>query len=120
MERPEVFEARIVSRADGIAEIIARSTGKTRVDAMNTEVVAHCHSPSPTTRALRLTRSATAGSRRSNPLFFNKVSRLTRVPYGVVGIISPWNYPFGIPFHEMSLALLAGNASASHRRPSAV
>ena len=28
----------------------------------------------------------------------------------MVGIISPWNYPFGIPFHEVVMALLAGNA----------
>jgi succinate-semialdehyde dehydrogenase/glutarate-semialdehyde dehydrogenase len=31
-------------------------------------------------------------------------------PYGVVGIISPWNYPFAIPFSEVVMALLAGNA----------
>jgi succinate-semialdehyde dehydrogenase/glutarate-semialdehyde dehydrogenase len=28
----------------------------------------------------------------------------------VVGIISPWNYPFAIPFSEVVMALLAGNA----------
>jgi acyl-CoA reductase-like NAD-dependent aldehyde dehydrogenase len=33
-----------------------------------------------------------------------------RVPVGVVGIISPWNYPFAIPFHEVAMALIAGNA----------
>jgi acyl-CoA reductase-like NAD-dependent aldehyde dehydrogenase len=103
------MRARIVARADGIAEIISRSTGKTRVDAMSTEVVPIAVALSYYARvaphALRERRI-----RRSNPLFFNKVSRLARVPYGVVGIISPWNYPFGIPFHEISLALLAGNA----------
>jgi succinate-semialdehyde dehydrogenase/glutarate-semialdehyde dehydrogenase len=31
-------------------------------------------------------------------------------PWGVVGIISPWNYPFSIPFAEVVMALLAGNA----------
>ena len=40
---------------------------------------------------------------------FNKRSRLYRVPYGVVGVISPWNYPFSIPFAEVAMALLAGN-----------
>ena len=29
--------------------------------------------------------------------------------YGVVGIISPWNYPFAIPFAEVVMALLSGN-----------
>jgi succinate-semialdehyde dehydrogenase/glutarate-semialdehyde dehydrogenase len=41
---------------------------------------------------------------------FNKRSRLVYKPYGVVGIISPWNYPFAIPFSEVVMALLAGNA----------
>jgi succinate-semialdehyde dehydrogenase/glutarate-semialdehyde dehydrogenase len=31
-------------------------------------------------------------------------------PLGVVGIISPWNYPFSIPAGEVALALAAGNA----------
>jgi len=33
-----------------------------------------------------------------------------RVPFGVIGIISPWNYPFSIPFSEVVMGLLAGNA----------
>ena len=32
------------------------------------------------------------------------------MPFGVVGIVSPWNYPFAIPFSEVVMALLAGNA----------
>ena len=31
-------------------------------------------------------------------------------PYGVIGIISPWNYPFSIPLNEMIPALVAGNS----------
>ena len=31
-------------------------------------------------------------------------------PLGVVGIISPWNYPFSIPAGEVGLAVAAGNA----------
>jgi succinate-semialdehyde dehydrogenase/glutarate-semialdehyde dehydrogenase len=31
-------------------------------------------------------------------------------PRGVVLVISPWNYPFSIPFGEVIMALLAGNA----------
>jgi succinate-semialdehyde dehydrogenase/glutarate-semialdehyde dehydrogenase len=30
-------------------------------------------------------------------------------PHGVVGIISPWNYPFALPFMDMIPALIAGN-----------
>ena len=30
-------------------------------------------------------------------------------PVGVVGVISPWNFPFGIPFSEVAIALACGN-----------
>ena len=33
-----------------------------------------------------------------------------RQPYGVVGIVSPWNYPFTLPIGDSLPALLAGNA----------
>lgn len=39
-----------------------------------------------------------------------KKGRLLREPYGVIGIISPWNYPFSIPSCETLAALIAGNA----------
>jgi acyl-CoA reductase-like NAD-dependent aldehyde dehydrogenase len=39
-----------------------------------------------------------------------KRGRLLREPHGVVGIISPWNYPFSIPATETLAALVAGNA----------
>src|ERR1700723_307306 len=39
-----------------------------------------------------------------------KIGRILREPYGVVGIISPWNYPFSIPASESLSALVTGNA----------
>ena len=39
-----------------------------------------------------------------------KSGRILHEPYGVIGIISPWNYPFSIPATEAMAALLAGNA----------
>jgi acyl-CoA reductase-like NAD-dependent aldehyde dehydrogenase len=39
-----------------------------------------------------------------------KRGRILREPYGVIGIISPWNYPFSIPATESLAALVAGNA----------
>jgi len=35
---------------------------------------------------------------------------IVREPYGVIGIISPWNYPFSIPATQSLAALIAGNA----------
>jgi succinate-semialdehyde dehydrogenase/glutarate-semialdehyde dehydrogenase len=48
--------------------------------------------------------------RGGNILMVYKNSRMVYKPWGVVGIISPWNYPFSIPFSEVIMALLAGNA----------
>ncbi|MCX7029825.1 MAG: aldehyde dehydrogenase family protein [Spirochaetes bacterium] len=100
---------RIAARADGICELILRTTGKTRVDAMSTEVLPLALAASWYAKAApRVMRSRHI--RGGHPFFFFKSSRIERVPWGVVGIISPWNYPFGIPLHDVMTALLAGNA----------
>lgn len=99
----------LVDHADEIAETISRDNGKVRVDALSTEVL-------PATLALHYYCKKAPGFLRDrrippgNLLFANKVSKRVRLPHGVVGIISPWNYPFGLPFHEVITALLAGNA----------
>ncbi|MBI3288664.1 MAG: aldehyde dehydrogenase family protein, partial [Elusimicrobia bacterium] len=41
---------------------------------------------------------------------FNKRAYEKRVPFGVVGLITPWNMPFLIPFGDAFAAMLAGNA----------
>ena len=38
-----------------------------------------------------------------------KSAAFTYEPLGVIGVISPWNYPWSIPFGEVALALMAGN-----------
>src|SRR5437764_11115795 len=40
----------------------------------------------------------------------HKMSYLRLYPRGVIGIISPWNYPFSIPVGDALAALMAGNA----------
>ncbi len=99
----------LVSHADEAAGTIADCTGKTLNDALATEVL-------PATLAIGYYLKAIGRLlkpqrlRRSSLLFFNKQSYLLHEPWGVIGIISPWNYPFGIPFHEVVMALAAGNA----------
>jgi acyl-CoA reductase-like NAD-dependent aldehyde dehydrogenase len=43
-------------------------------------------------------------------MFLNKRAAVRRRPRGVIGIISPWNMPFLIPFADAFCAMLAGNA----------
>ncbi|MEP6924995.1 MAG: aldehyde dehydrogenase family protein [Pyrinomonadaceae bacterium] len=48
-----------------------------------------------------------------NIALFGKLGRSSKIvyqPLGVVGIISPWNYPLAIPLGEVVMALMAGNA----------
>lgn len=99
----------IVENADELAEIISKDTGKTRMDALSTEVfpVTMAISYYAKTAKHHLKRKRI---RTGNILLINKRSYVDRVPLGVIGIISPWNYPFAIPFHEIAMALIAGNA----------
>jgi succinate-semialdehyde dehydrogenase/glutarate-semialdehyde dehydrogenase len=39
-----------------------------------------------------------------------RTSQIIYRPLGVVGIISPWNFPWAIPLGEVVMALMAGNA----------
>src|SRR5437867_354720 len=41
----------------------------------------------------------------------NKWAMSVRSPIGVVGVITPWNFPFAIPSWKLMPALLAGNAA---------
>jgi acyl-CoA reductase-like NAD-dependent aldehyde dehydrogenase len=99
----------LADNADELAEVIARDNGKTRLDALAAEVL-------PATVAAHYycrTAARFLKDRRIWPgtlLLANKAAKVVRVPWGVVGIISPWNYPFSIPFSEVVMALLAGNA----------
>jgi succinate-semialdehyde dehydrogenase/glutarate-semialdehyde dehydrogenase len=99
----------VVSHAHELAEIISRDTGKTRLDAMAAEVlpaaIAASYYARRTKRFLKTGRLAPGSL-----VLCNKVSRIRRVPWGVIGIISPWNYPWSIPFSEVVMGLLAGNA----------
>jgi len=99
----------ISSRLDEIVRIIHEDTGKLPLDALSAEVL-------PAIMALGYYRKRFKRFLASRPipggslLMVNKKSRMVYEPYGVIGIISPWNYPFSIPFSEVIMALLAGNA----------
>ncbi len=99
----------IVEHADELATIISRSNGKTRTDAMATEVL-----PSALSCQWYAKHAAKVLAPKARKidsiLFFNKRTQMQHLPLGVVGIISPWNYPLSIPFGEVVMGLMAGNA----------
>ena len=98
----------LVEHADAISETVANDVGKTRVEALATEVLPSVMATDYYAKnARRFLKPRKVGT--GSLLFLNKRSRIFRIPFGVIGIISPWNYPLGIPMHEIVPALLAGN-----------
>ncbi len=103
------FQAKLHARKSEIAEAITREAGKPIAEALTTEVLVVLD----TVRFLldnawRLLRDEPVPH--GNLATKLKRGRLVREPYGVIGIISPWNYPFSIPATETLAALVAGNA----------
>lgn len=92
-----------------IAELIARENGKTLTEAYLMEVLPVVDTFS---YIARYGAKILAPERVHDPQLFYKTKRhvLHHQPIGVVGIISPWNYPFTIPAGEVAIALAAGNA----------
>jgi acyl-CoA reductase-like NAD-dependent aldehyde dehydrogenase len=99
----------LIDNADTLAEIISEDNGKTKIDALATEVF-------PAALAIKYYCKKASKFLRDKNLSYStfvlsfKRSKIRRVPYGVIGIFSPWNYPFSIPFADVIMALLAGNA----------
>src|ERR1700723_877075 len=103
------FQCRLHEKKIEIAEAITREAGKPVAEALTTEVLVVLD-------AARFLIDNAYRLLRDEPLphgnLVTKLKRglLVREPHGVVGIISPWNYPFSIPATEALAALVAGNA----------
>src|SRR6202044_2494713 len=103
------FQRRLHERKSQVAEAIAREAGKPVVEALTTEVLVVLDAARfLIDNAYRLLRDEPVPH--GNLATKLKRGRLVRDPYGVIGIISPWNYPFSIPATETLAALVAGNA----------
>lgn len=97
----------LLERQDEICELIARETGKPVVEALASEVF-------PIENLMDYFARKSAKLLRDEQftlsVFRNKKSRIHFFPLGVVGIVSPWNFPFSIPMGEVVMGLMAGNA----------
>src|SRR5438067_3272032 len=92
-----------------VAALITSEAGKPEVEALLTELVPALDSAQFC--ADNLEKSLRPEPvRHSNPMMKTKKGYLLREPHGVIGIISPWNYPFSIPTTEVLGALAMGNA----------
>ncbi|HEY8525667.1 MAG TPA: aldehyde dehydrogenase family protein [Acidimicrobiales bacterium] len=97
----------LVDRLDDVIDVVCRETGKLETDAVTAEVLATCelieHYRHHAAKALRPERVPTG------LLMPHKRAWRTFEPMGVVGVISPWNYPLTLAMTPIVSALLAGN-----------
>lgn len=93
---------------DEVARLLSSEQGKPITESYTMEVV-------PTIDALEWIAAEGPSILDDQPikmgtgLFLGKRAKLSFEPLGVIGVISPWNYPWSIPFGEVAIALMAGN-----------
>ncbi len=99
---------RILAGLDDLARLIAREQGKPAAEAMAVELF-------PALESLTHLARHAEDVLRDDPLdaqvllFAHKDCRVVFAPLGVVLVITPWNYPFGISLTGVAAALIAGN-----------
>lgn len=96
----------LMDRLDEAIDVICAETGKLAAEALTTEVLVVCETIGYYARSgERFLRP-----RRVSPGLMSHKQALVRYePMGVVGVISPWNYPLTLAMTPTITALFAGN-----------
>ncbi|MDQ2749709.1 MAG: aldehyde dehydrogenase family protein [Actinomycetota bacterium] len=105
--RLRAWRSIIASRLDEFATLIHRENGKPVFDAIGEISIAIEHLDWASGAAMRVLGRRRVGS---GLLAMNQSASVEYLPYGVVGVIGPWNYPVHTPMGSISYALAAGNA----------
>lgn len=99
----------VLDELEEIALLISKETGKPVAEAIAMEMV-------PTLDLMRFFARRTKQLLRAEKIhigqygLMGRTSHIRYQPLGVVGIISPWNFPWAIPLGEVVMALMTGNA----------
>jgi len=100
------LRAVLMRRMDEVIDVICGETGKPAVEALGHEVMIVAGLiKAYERRAPRVLRPRKVGV----GVLVNKTATKVYEPYGVVGVISPWNFPFSMPGIPVVGALFAGN-----------
>ena len=98
----------VLEEMEEIAALISAETGKPIAEAISMEIV-------PTLDLMNYFARNAGSLLRPQKInigqyrLMGRYSRIVYQPLGVVGIISPWNFPWATPVDEVVMALLAGN-----------
>jgi len=99
----------MLGKMEELATLISQETGKPVSEAISMEVV-------PTLDTMHYFATHAAKLLRPQKIdigqygLMGRSSRIVYKPMGVVGIISPWNFPLATPADEVVMALMSGNA----------
>ena len=99
----------LLERMDEIAATVTAETAKPLVEAFLSDVMVAVDN----TVWIAENAEGTLGPERLRyPQLYlrHKRGRIEYVPLGAVAVISPWNFPFAIPYTETAMAVAAGNA----------
>ena len=103
------FQRLLHERKSHVACLLTQEAGKPYVEALTTELLVVLDAARfYLGNAYALLRGDSLAH--GNLAMKTKAGRIVLEPYGVIGIISPWNYPFSTPATESLAALVAGNA----------
>lgn len=95
-------------RRHDVAALITREAGKPRLESLVAEVLVTLDALDYFVRHGAPYLAPQAVPHHNLAVRFKR-GRIEYEPYGIVGIISPWNYPFSIPMTQIAAALVAGN-----------
>ena len=100
------FRRAMLKRADWLTGLIAREQGRPPVEALSQELL-----PIADLITYYAKKAGAFLHDEKLPMHLLKYKRsfVQYRPFGVIAVISPWNYPFVLPTSEIVLALLAGN-----------
>ncbi|MFQ5890889.1 MAG: aldehyde dehydrogenase family protein [Gemmatimonadota bacterium] len=96
----------LLERLDEVIEVVGRETGKSQADLVLTEILTACDVLAFNEKAAPRVLAARRVGRR----FGRRSASVTCEPFGLAGVITPWNFPFLIPVSALAPALAAGNA----------
>ena len=99
----------VLAQIDEIASLVSRETGKPLAEATSMEIVPTLdlmHYFAHNTERILMRQKIDIGQYG----LMGRSSYIVYKPLGVVGIISPWNFPWATPLDEVVMTLMAGNA----------